>query len=145
MTRKIVVGVDGSETAHHALEWAIAEAAQRDATLVVVCAWNIPALVYGAPGYAALVDSDALAQAAAGTLQAQLDKADLSPLTRPAQSAVVEGAAGQAILDAAQEAELIVVGSRGHGELTQLFLGSVSQHVLHHAHVPVVVIPQRAK
>jgi nucleotide-binding universal stress UspA family protein len=57
---------------------------------------------------------------------------------------VVEGPAGQDILDAAEDAELIVVGARGHSELTQLIIGSVSQHVLHHARVPVVVIPHAA-
>lgn len=141
--RKIVVGVDGSATANRALEWAAAEAEQREATLVVVLAWDIPALAYGAPGYGMLVDRDELASAAAGVLDEQLAHADLSRLTQPAQSMLVQGHAGQAILDAAIDAELIVVGSRGHGELTQLVIGSVSQHVLHHARVPVVVVPQQ--
>lgn len=142
MTRKIVVGVDGSATARRALEWAAAEAVQRDATLVVLHAWKIPPLAYGASGYGTLADRDELARAAAETLQNQLDRSDLPRLTQPPQSLIIEGPAGEAILDAAKDAELIVVGSRGHGELTQLFIGSVSQHVLHHARVPVVVVPE---
>jgi nucleotide-binding universal stress UspA family protein len=144
MTAKIVVGVDGSATAGKALAWATAEAARRHATLVIVYAWTVPPIAYSAPDLGAFIDHDGLAAAADDTLKAQLEAADLSMLSEPAQPMVVEGPAGQDILDAAEDAELIVVGARGHSELTQLIIGSVSQHVLHHARVPVVVIPHAA-
>jgi nucleotide-binding universal stress UspA family protein len=53
---------------------------------------------------------------------------------------VVEGNAAQVLLDASDGADLLVVGSRGHGGFTEALLGSVSQHCVHHARCPVVVI-----
>ena len=53
---------------------------------------------------------------------------------------VVEGNAAQVLLDALDGADLLVVGSRGHGGFTEALLGSVSQHCVHHARCPVVVI-----
>ena len=56
------------------------------------------------------------------------------------QGRVVEGNAAQVLLDASDGAELLVVGSRGHGGFTEALLGSVSQHCVHYARCPVVVI-----
>jgi nucleotide-binding universal stress UspA family protein len=56
---------------------------------------------------------------------------------------VVEGNPAQALLDLAKGADLVVVGSRGHGGFTGALLGSVSQHVVHHAPCPVVVVRGR--
>jgi len=53
---------------------------------------------------------------------------------------VVQGGAGQVLVDAAEGAELLVVGCRGHGGLAEALLGSVSQHCVHHAPCPVVII-----
>jgi nucleotide-binding universal stress UspA family protein len=53
---------------------------------------------------------------------------------------VVEGNAAQALLDASAGAELLVVGSRGHGGFVEALLGSVGQHCVHHATCPVVLI-----
>ena len=53
---------------------------------------------------------------------------------------VVEGNPAQVLIDASDGADLLVVGSRGHGGFTEALLGSVSQHCVHHAHCPVVVI-----
>ena len=58
---------------------------------------------------------------------------------------VVEGHAAQVLLDAVAGSDLLVVGSRGHGEFAGALLGSISQHVVSHAPCPVVVVPdQRA-
>ena len=53
---------------------------------------------------------------------------------------VREGNAAQVLLDAAQGADLLVVGSRGHGGFTEALLGSVSQHCVHHAQCPIVIV-----
>jgi nucleotide-binding universal stress UspA family protein len=54
---------------------------------------------------------------------------------------VVEGPPGEVLLSASEGADLLVVGSRGHGTIVGILLGSVSQHCAHHAHCPVVIIP----
>jgi nucleotide-binding universal stress UspA family protein len=61
----------------------------------------------------------------------------------PVLARAVEGNAAQVLLDASDGADLLVVGSRGHGGFTEALLGSVSQHCVHHARCPVVVIRGR--
>jgi nucleotide-binding universal stress UspA family protein len=58
----------------------------------------------------------------------------------PVRARVVQGDPAQVLLDACDGADLLVVGSRGHAGFTEALLGSVSQHCVHHAHCPVVVI-----
>ena len=55
-------------------------------------------------------------------------------------SKMVEGNAARALLDASTGADLLVVGSRGHGGFAEALLGSVGQHCVHHATCPVVVV-----
>ena len=65
--------------------------------------------------------------------------ADLAPGI-DIRTVIVEDNPAQALLDAAKDADLLVVGSRGHGGFTEALLGSVGQHCVHHADCPVVVI-----
>ena len=55
---------------------------------------------------------------------------------------VVEGPAGEVLLEASEGADLVVVGTRGHGTVVGILLGSVSQHLCHHAGCPVVLVPR---
>jgi nucleotide-binding universal stress UspA family protein len=141
----IVVGVDGSEESKRALRWAVEEAALRHVPVRAVYAWT-PPLVPGALGFAVLpaADLDAVREGAVELLDAAVDEVvDGSgvEVTR----AAVQGAPAKVLLQAAEEADLLVVGTRGHGGFAELLLGSVSQQCAHHATCPVVVIPHERR
>jgi nucleotide-binding universal stress UspA family protein len=138
---KIVVGIDGSTAAQAALEWAVAEAMVRDAGLVVVHAWQEPMAALISPYAPLLADPATLAETACKTLADSLATVDLTGLAREADLRLVQGPAAPALLEAAQDAALLVVGSRGRGGFAGLLLGSVSQQVAHESTVPVVIIP----
>jgi nucleotide-binding universal stress UspA family protein len=137
---RIVVGVDGSETSKRALAWTLDEARAREATATAVHAWMppyvgaelVPAMAY---------DTIEYDRAGRMVLDAAVDQADTRGLAGPVERLVITGAASTALLDAAERADLLVVGSRGLGGFKGLLFGSVSHHVTHHARCPVVVIP----
>ena len=139
----IVVGVDGSPSAIKALEWAIGQAALTHASVEAVIAWHYPNS-YGVP----LADGTDYSELAAETLAKAIATARNA---RPEgaegaveiSSFVAEGHAAQILLDRSADASLLVVGSRGHGGFAEALLGSVSQHVVHHAPCPVVIIRGR--
>jgi nucleotide-binding universal stress UspA family protein len=142
-TQVIVVGIDGSGHADAALAWAIEEARLRNATLRIVHAWQYlpmvaePMAAVPATPYQELADAAKLV--VAETIERVSGGGELGV---PTDVQIVEGAPGAAVLDAAQDAAMIVVGSRGRGGFTGLLLGSVSQQITHHAHCPVVVLPK---
>ncbi len=136
----VVVGVDGSEPSSVALAWAAEEARLRGAPLKVVHAWRLPSLAYMGP-VVPEADFDALGKHAQTLVEAQVtdvlgDHPGIEVLTE-----VREGPSAQAVLDAAADADLLVVGSRGRGGFAGLLLGSVSSQIVHHARCPVVVVP----
>lgn len=143
MAGRIVVGVDGSERADAAVNWAVAEARLRGSSLEVVHAWTLPH-VGDAPGFRVL-DLVAYAEKAAGEL---LDRAVAHAVGQDPDVNVTgtteQGPAGKVLVDAAEGADMLVVGSRGRGGFAGLLLGSVSQACVHHAPCPVVVIPSQA-
>jgi nucleotide-binding universal stress UspA family protein len=140
-TQRIVVGVDGSEGARRALRWAAKEAQLRGAVLDVVHTWHIPYV--GASPYAAgTIDWSDLEPAARATLDHEITKLGQLAAGLQVTPLLVTGAPAQAITDAAKDADLVVVGSRGHGGFAGLLLGSVSQQVAHHATCPVVIVPE---
>ena len=140
--QRIVVGIDGSQGARRALEWAVAEAKLRDAHLVVIHAWLEPAAVaVGSVITAGGVEPEIFEEAAERTVTEVLAAVDTTGLPQGIETHVVAGAPARAVLDASHGADLVVVGSRGHGGFTGLLLGSVSQQVAHHATCPVVIIP----
>jgi nucleotide-binding universal stress UspA family protein len=134
---RIVVGVDGSPNAALALRFAAEEARLRDAELDVVCAWSVPTAVYTA-GYAVGDLESELAENADRVVDEAAAAAGDGVV---AKGRAVEGQAAKVLLEAADGADLIVVGSRGRGGFRSLTLGSVSQQVAHHARIPVVIVP----
>ncbi|MFJ4537009.1 universal stress protein [Streptomyces tibetensis] len=138
MTRPITAGVDGSQESLAALAWAAREAVRRDRPLRVVHAWRVqtPELIETA------VATDADSQAewvhsavaeAVGTVTEQ--HPDLAVTTD-----VIEGAVADTLVAAAADAEMLVLGSRGHGRIVGFLLGSIGQQVIAEAARPVVLV-----
>jgi nucleotide-binding universal stress UspA family protein len=137
---KIVVGVDGSAGSIDALTWATQEAKLRDATLHVVTAWEFPYL-YAAGSTAMLLPLDQLEVEAKSTLDKAIETGISDPeVRRTVQREVFSGNPAAVLRDLSEDADLIVVGARGHGGFFGLLLGSVSDQLVKHAACPVVVI-----
>jgi nucleotide-binding universal stress UspA family protein len=140
MTRgRIVVGVDGSEGSKAALKWAIEEARLRDAKVLAAHAWvAYPQLAPESPllaeDWSTLRDSanEFVDTFVADTIGEQPDV--------EVTAMAVHGTAASALVEAAKDADLLVVGSRGLGGFTGLLLGSVSQQCAHHSPCPVVIV-----
>ncbi|MFE6281553.1 universal stress protein [Streptomyces sp. NPDC057877] len=136
----IVVGVgDGAETAA-TVRYAVEAARVRKAPVEAVRAWRRPAREAGPPLLAGGPPDLSYGEQAARTLDEALRDvpADVELLRR-----IVEGHARRALVDASQDAALVVVGARRRGGRFGLQLGRVAHAVLHHAACPVVVVPQR--
>ena len=142
MTGRIVVGVDGSAPSEEALAFAIEEARRRDATLAVVHAYMVPIAWAGLEVgmLTPMPDPQHLEEDARKVLDHVLEDA---PDDVRIERVVVQAAASEALIDAAEDAELLVVGSRGHGGFYGLLLGSTSHQVVTHAPCPVTVVPHR--
>ena len=129
--RKIVVGLDGSARSIQALEWAYGEAELAGAELTALYAWNDPHS-----------DSDLTVQ-----LNASLESlgSRLTGGTVTVHRKVVKKPAKEALLDESKDADLLAVGSHGHGALRASLLGSVSHGVAQHSRCPVAVVRQPGK
>jgi nucleotide-binding universal stress UspA family protein len=136
----IVVGVDGSDESLHALRWALEEARSRGAKLTVIYAWVYPHLP--PPGFAppVQVDMGGLQLGAEALLDAAVSEVVGPDAGVECERAAVQGTAAAVLVEAAEDADLLVVGSRGLGGFTGLLLGSVSQQCAHHAPCPVVIV-----
>jgi nucleotide-binding universal stress UspA family protein len=135
----IVVGVDGSSGAREALRFAVEEARLRGATLRLVTAWHIPPMAYSG-GYVAPLDPREFEKNAAVAGEKALAELQDETAGLEVQRLTREGQAAHVLLEEAKDADLLVVGSRGHGGFTGLLLGSVSQQCAHHASCPVVIV-----
>jgi nucleotide-binding universal stress UspA family protein len=142
----IIAATDGSPSANAAVERALAEAGALNATVELVGAWSAPPNgTLGAPTYMsedvyyagrdaiARILEDAKARAAEGGIRVETH--------------LVGGSAPVEICKLAEKlhADVIVMGSRGHGPLAAALLGSVATHVVRHAHCPVMVVPDPAR
>lgn len=133
---RIVVGVDGFESSRAALRWAIHQAKLTGAVVEAVTAWHIPAGT-GLMATADMPDYQDDARTVLAEAITEMCTADTEVEVRPR---VVAGRAAQVLVDAAEGAELLVVGCRGHGGLAEALLGSVGQYCVHHAPCPVVIM-----
>lgn len=134
--RTVLVGYDGSPGAEQALRWAVEEAELRDLPLTVCHAWHWPypfrplaqPILEQVEAVGATVAEDGARRA--GELSAGLDVRTL----------VVQGATSAVLLEAARDAALVVLGSRGHGGFEELRVGSSAAQVPAHSVVPVIVV-----
>jgi nucleotide-binding universal stress UspA family protein len=138
MSGRIVVGIDGSESAGDALRWAVNQAKLTGATVEALYVWDPGVLV--ALGVPPLLDWEPLreaAQARPGEIVEQTVGRDsgVRILTK-----TVMGNPAEVLVEHSTKADLLVVGSRGLGGLKGMLLGSVGHHTAAHSHCPVVVV-----
>jgi nucleotide-binding universal stress UspA family protein len=105
-----------------------------------VSAWDIPASVLASGGVGTDMYRTFEAEAREIVHDAAMSAAALEPAI-VVQEAVVEGHAGNVLVKEAESADLVVLGRRGHGGLSEFLLGSVSHQVADHARCPVVIVP----
>jgi nucleotide-binding universal stress UspA family protein len=139
----IVVGVDGSDNSLRALDWAMKEAAQRQAALTVLTV-NPVAVSYWTENPIILPEDKAeeekarkAAEEAVATAASQLGGSQPTSVTVRA----VSGIPAEELIKASGDAEVLVMGARGGGGFARLLLGSVTNQVVQHAACPVTVVP----
>lgn len=136
-SRLVVVGVDGSAESVRALSWAASYARAAGARIRAVLAWQYPPPIgpapVGAPRKVTEQIRQQMEELLAETVAAAASGTDL-------EQRVCEGHPAQVLLDQAKDADLLVVGARGHAVVSGMFLGSVSVRCVTHATCPVVVV-----
>lgn len=143
-TGTVVVGVDGSPGSRAAVEHALEDAARRGAVLRAVTAAQLPE--YWATAYG-MVAPPPISEILAGAQEAAQEVVDGVLAARPDLAGRVEvsvdaraGAPGRVLLEAADGADLLVIGHRGRGAVSSAVLGSVGLHCVLHASCPVTVV-----
>jgi len=136
--RGVIVGIDGSAPAAAALRWAMAEAARRHSSLTAVMAWGL--LDQHHPGQENAFDPNYSQQDALAAVTAYVEDATGPHPDVTVEKRVVNDLAARGLTEAAEGAELLVVGARGLGGFDDLLLGSVSHRCLAHSRCPTVVV-----
>lgn len=132
----VVVGVDGSASAAHALRFAL-HLAGPDAEIIAVNAWAVPGVT--GPDLAVL-DPALFEDAAESGLDVTLERLDPDERARVTPR-VVHGDPRAALRDQGGDARLLAIGTRGHSTLLHRLLGSTVTYLLHHHPTPVLVVP----
>lgn len=140
-TGPVVVGVDGTPVGEAAIAFAFAEAATRGTGLVAVHTWTDLLLEMAFAGETAALDTTVVAQEAEAVLGERLAGWHEKYPDVSVERQVTREPAAQALLRHAENAQLVVVGTRGRGGFRGLLLGSTSQQLLQHASCPVAVVP----
>ena len=136
MTYKVVVGVDGSPHGEAALRWALDLAERQQGELTAVFAWQVPFSSF--PG---LYDREALEKASKEFLIDKVSAVAPSPPV-PLTPLVAEGDPVEALIAAAKDADVLVLGTHGRSQIAGFLLGSVSQRCAAAAQCPVVLIKE---
>jgi nucleotide-binding universal stress UspA family protein len=145
-TKPIVVGIDGSPYSRAALRWALDEGARRDcAVQAITIAHAAPITTAGRPGSAGVMALPSSAPDQKYLLRLERTVRDvLGEHDDPRLTAeLLQGSPPEALCAASGDAQLLVLGSHGHGRLLDAVLGSVAQYCVRHAVCPVVVIPRQ--
>jgi nucleotide-binding universal stress UspA family protein len=132
----IVVGADGSDASAEALRWAIRQAKLTGAEVRVATGYTVPVTIFVAPTYSE-VDYE---RDAVEAQHVTINKATQGLRDVPMTTTVIETRAGRLLTEMAQGAELLVVGSHGHGGFPGMHLGSVANFCVNHSPCPVVVV-----
>ena len=139
---RIVVGVDGSASSEQALRWALRQAKLTGAGIEAVTAWHFPFISggYTWPPTGLMVSTTDFRKMAGRVLADTVSRATSGGVSPPVTQEVLEGDAAAVLIRESAGADLLVIGSRGHGGLAEAMLGSVGQHCVHHAACPVVIV-----
>jgi nucleotide-binding universal stress UspA family protein len=132
----VVVGVDGSSASLEALEWAARQVELTNSTLHIVVTWDWPMTF----GWAAPIPSefDPEQNVKKFLAEAESDVRSRHPKIE-INARVLQGHPAPLLVEASKGADLLVVGSRGHGEFVGMLIGSVSEFCATNAHCPVLV------
>jgi len=135
-SQTFVVGVDGSDGAAKALDWAIAEAVRFSASLQLLTAWTFPMAL----GYVFAETPGEMREHVQRIADMSVDHVAAVAPDIVVSATLREAEPGPALVDFSTGADLLVVGSRGHGDFRELLLGSVGTYCARHSHCPVVIV-----
>jgi nucleotide-binding universal stress UspA family protein len=134
--RRIVVGIDGSDASLDALDWAARQANLTHSTLEMIMTWDWPTTygwaMYFPEDYNPCEGMPEILSKATTELHTAYPDIEIT-------SRVVQGHPAPLLVEASKGADLLVVGSRGHGEFVGMLIGSVSEYCATNAHCPVLV------
>jgi nucleotide-binding universal stress UspA family protein len=139
---KMVVGVDGSDASKDALRWAFEEARLRGAELVAVHAWEPPPTILEpgpAPGFDLVAVLPQVKEAGERLVETVTNEVAGNYPDVTYEAVTLDGPPVEVLVEAARDADILVVGSRGRGGFSALLLGSVSQALAHHAPCPLLI------
>jgi nucleotide-binding universal stress UspA family protein len=149
----IVVGVDGSAQSERALRLGLEEARLRGVPLEVVHVWEAPPLGAISAGYAPglgpmpvdMADYsetlEAVEEAARTVPDRMVEALGADAEGVEVRKRAVQGSPAEVLADASKDADLVCVGTQGHGRVAELVMGSVTRDLVHRARCPVLVVP----